>query len=65
MLHLERLVDLDARPQLDYDLVEVPFPAEGEAIPAHCHMDDWPIGDSLYGSEADAEREAAWLIRSL
>lgn len=64
VLHDQRLIDPGAAPDTEHDLVEMPFPPEGEAVPAHCHLLDMPLGDALYGCEEDARREARWLIRT-
>lgn len=62
VLHDQRLIDPDAVPELEYDLVELTFPEEGQALPPHCFLLDTPLSDALYGNEADAERAAAWLV---
>ena len=63
VLHSQRLIDPNVIPAVEYDLVEVPFPANGEPIPDHCYVLEDPFSDTLYGTEDDAAREAEWLIR--
>lgn len=63
VLHDQRLIDPNAIPEVEYDLMEVPFPNDGKAAPPGSYLLDMPLSDALYGSEADAEREALWLIR--
>ncbi len=63
VLHDQRLIDPDAIPDVEYDLVEVPFPQEGEAVPPQYYLLDTRLDGALYGNVGDAEREAAWLVR--